>query len=258
MPSPVQHGPGRPSWGFPPLQRHQRRDLYHPGLPRPGTIRPRGFSPPRRFDLPPALRTRWVRCRSWGSCSPDPFERTGQRRVAAPLAPLRPRCSTVSNSEEYEVESSAASKALEPLRPGSTAVVPRSRSPLRSTSSPGCRRGFRPHWSPRTLESSASGRTMTRRTGIPGSSTSPETNGSSRDPQLPWGFRCIGRRSGAFRCSTPPSTGIPGRAGSFRGLPLRSPAAVARSVRPFHVTGLSKSHLLGQHSRRCRSISRSS
>jgi hypothetical protein len=128
-------------------------------------------------------------------------------------------------------------------------VVPRPASPLRSTSSPGCRRGFRPRWSPRTLEPSASGRTMMRQAGVPGSSTSPETSGSSRDPQLPWGFRCIGRRSGAFRCSTPPSTGMLGRAGSFRGLPLRPPAAVARSVRPFHVTGLSKSHLLGQQSR---------
>jgi len=33
-PSPVQHGPGRPSWGFPPLQRLQRRDR-HAGPPGP-------------------------------------------------------------------------------------------------------------------------------------------------------------------------------------------------------------------------------
>jgi len=44
-PSPVQHGPDRPSWGFPPLQRHRRRDPYVPGLPRPapsvlGVFRP--------------------------------------------------------------------------------------------------------------------------------------------------------------------------------------------------------------------------
>jgi hypothetical protein len=35
MPSPVLHGPGRPSWGFTPLQRHRRRDPHDPGLPHP-------------------------------------------------------------------------------------------------------------------------------------------------------------------------------------------------------------------------------
>jgi hypothetical protein len=157
----------------------------------PGTIRPRGFSPPRRFALPPALRTRWVRCRSWGSRSQRSFERKGRKRVAASLAPLRPRCSTVSNSEEYEVESSAASKALVPVRPGSTAVVPEPASPLRSASFPDRRRGFRPRWSPLVLPLSAPGRTMMRRAGTSGSSTDPETNGSTRDPQLPWGSCCI-------------------------------------------------------------------
>jgi len=33
-PSPVLPGPGRPSWGFPPLQRHRRRDR-HVGPPGP-------------------------------------------------------------------------------------------------------------------------------------------------------------------------------------------------------------------------------
>jgi hypothetical protein len=174
-----------------PLQRLQRRDPYDPGQPRPGTIRPRGFSPPRRVALPPTLRTRWVRCRSWGSRSQDSFERKGRKRVAASLAPLRPRCSTVSNSEEYEVESSAASKALVPVRSGSTAVVPEPASPLRSTSFPDRRRGFRPRWSPHALEPSASGRTMMRRVGTSGCSADPETNGSTRDPQLPWGSCCI-------------------------------------------------------------------
>jgi hypothetical protein len=137
------------------------------------------------------LRTRWVRCRSWGSRSQDSFERKGRKRVAASLAPLRPRCSTVSNSEEYEVESSAASKALVPVRSGSTAVVPEPASPLRSTSFPDRRRGFRPRWSPHALEPSASGRTMMRRVGTSGCSADPETNGSTRDPQLPWGSCCI-------------------------------------------------------------------
>jgi len=51
------------------------------------------------------------------------------RRVAAPLAPSRPRCSTASNSEEYEVESSAASKALELHLPWSHGRGSRARKP---------------------------------------------------------------------------------------------------------------------------------
>jgi hypothetical protein len=43
--------PGRPSWGFPPLQRHQRRDPYHPGLPRPAHSVP-GVSHPLDGLLP--------------------------------------------------------------------------------------------------------------------------------------------------------------------------------------------------------------
>jgi len=110
--------------------------------------------------------------------------------VAAPAAPLRLRCSTTSNSEEYEAESSADSKALEPARPGSAAAVPEPSSPLRSTSFPDRRRSFRSRSSPLTLEPSASGRTMTRRAGAPGCSTDPGTSGSARDPQLPWGSCC--------------------------------------------------------------------
>lgn len=53
-----------------------------------------------------------------------------------------------------------ASKTLEPARPSPTYVVPESSSPLRSTSFPSRRKGFRPRWSPRTLESSASGQAL--------------------------------------------------------------------------------------------------
>jgi hypothetical protein len=35
VPSPVLHGPVRPSWGSAPLQRHRRRDPHDPGLPHP-------------------------------------------------------------------------------------------------------------------------------------------------------------------------------------------------------------------------------
>jgi len=58
MPSPVHHGPDRPSWGFTPLQRHRQRDPYLPGLPHPAqsvlgvshpldgflSLRPRGLA----------------------------------------------------------------------------------------------------------------------------------------------------------------------------------------------------------------------
>jgi len=166
-------------------------------------------------------------------------------------APSRPRCSTTSNSEEYEVESSADSKALEPVRPGSTAVVPESPSPLRSTSFPVCRGDFHLRFSPRALEPSASGRTMTRRTGAPGCFTSPGTSGSTRDPQLPWGSCCI--RKTLWRLPMLDSNGHrhAHRSWEFSGFhPLETPGTVARAARPSHVTGLSKSHLLGQLTRR--------
>jgi hypothetical protein len=216
-----------------------------PGFASPGTFRPRGFSPPRRVLLPPALRTRWVRCRSWGSRSCSSFERRGREYVAALPASLRLRCSTASDSEEYEVESSADSKTLEPIRPGSTAVVPEPPSPLRSTSSSSRHGSFRPRSSPLALEPSASGRTMTLRAGAPGCSNSPRTGGSTRDPQLPWGFRCI--RKTLWR---PPMLDFgryrhTRRSWKFSGVrdPLQTPGPVARAARPSHVTGLSKNDL---------------
>jgi hypothetical protein len=150
-----------------------------PGLASPGTVRPRGFSPPRRFALPPALRTRWVRCRSWGSCFRRSFERIGRGASLHPLHPFVHGASQPRTLRNTRSESSAALKTLEPVRSGSTAVVPEPPSPLRSASFPVCRRGFRPRSSPHALESSASGRTMTHRTGAPGCFTSPETSGST-------------------------------------------------------------------------------
>jgi len=108
--------------------------------------------------------------------------------VAAPAASLRPWCSTASNSEEYEVESSTDSETLEPLRPGSMAMVPEPPSPLRSTSSPNRRGGFRSRSSPRSLEPSASGRTMTRRAGDPGSFNRSGNQRIYERPAAPLGF----------------------------------------------------------------------
>ena len=168
--------------------------------------------------------------------------------------PLRLRCSTASNSEEYEVESSADSEALEPSHPGSTAVVPRPLSPLRSTYIPGRRRGFHLCWSPHALESSASGRTMTRRTGAPGCLTSLGSGGSTRDPQLPWGSCCNRKtlwrlpvlysnrhrhahRSREFSGAEAPS-----------GLPPRLPAPFVPLMSPDY----QRATCLGQQSRRLR------
>jgi len=172
--------------------------------------------------------------------------------IAAPAAPSRPRCSTASYSEEYEVESSADSKALEPARSGSTAVVPEPPSPLRSTSSAGRRRGFRPRSSPRALESSTSGRTMTLRTGAPGSFTDLRTGGSTGDPQLPWGFCCFRKTLRRLPVLHSYRHRHARRSRKFSGnfSPLRTLGSVALAARPFRVTGLSKSILLGQLSRR--------
>ena len=169
-------------------------------------------------------------------------------------APLRLRCSTASNSEEYEVGSSADSKALEPIHPGSTAVVPESPSPLRSTS-PRDRRGcFRLRSFPLALFPGTSGRTMTLRIGAPGSFTSHEASGSTRDPQLPWGSCC--NPEDVLAPSGAPLRGHrhvhQSRKFSGARVPLRAFGSVSLAARPFRVTGLSKSHLLGQQSRRFR------
>jgi len=169
-------------------------------------------------------------------------------------ASFRLRCSTASNSEEYEVESSADSKTLEPLRPGSTAVVPEPPSPLRSTSFPDRRGGFRSRSSPHTLELSAPGRTMMRRAGVTGCFTDPETSGSTRDPQLPWGSCCIRKTFWRLPVCYSNRHRHAHRSRKFSGVrdPVQTPGTVTRAARPSRVTGLSKSRLFGQQSRRFR------
>jgi hypothetical protein len=60
-------------WGSFPLQRHQRRESTRPGLASPGTFRPRGFSPPRRFTPPSALRVCFTPLTPLGFCPPGVF-----------------------------------------------------------------------------------------------------------------------------------------------------------------------------------------
>jgi hypothetical protein len=150
-------------------------------------------------------------------------------------ASFRLRCSTASNSEEYEVESSADSKTLEPIRPGSTAVVPEPPSPLRSTSPPDRRSGFRRRSSPLVLRPSASGRTMTLRTRHPGVFDRSGSQRLSRDPQLPWGSCCI--RKTFWRLPVLHSNGHRHvhRSRKFEGarVPFKATGPVSRAVRPF-------------------------
>jgi hypothetical protein len=167
-------------------------------------------------------------------------------------APSCLRCSTASNSEEYEVESSADAKALEPFHPGPTAVVPEPPSPLRSTSFPDRRGSFRLRSSPRALPLSSSGRTMTSRASAPGCLTDPGTSGSTRDPQLPWGSYCIRKTLWRLPVLYSVEHRHARRSREFSGVrdPLRTPGTVSRAARPSRVTGLSKNSLLGQQSRR--------
>jgi hypothetical protein len=147
----------RPSWGFTPLWRHQPKRSGSPGFASPGTVRPRGFSPPRRVALSRASRTRWVRCRLWGSHSRSPFGRGG--RDASPRS-LRSFAHGAFQPRTLRNTRSQAPQARKHLSP--PALVPwpwsqDSREPLRSTSFPNRRRGFRPGSSPRTLRPSAAG-----------------------------------------------------------------------------------------------------
>jgi len=57
MPSPAMPGRVAPPGVSRPYSDISGR-IVRPGFSSPGTVRPRGFSPPRRFALPPALRTR--------------------------------------------------------------------------------------------------------------------------------------------------------------------------------------------------------
>jgi hypothetical protein len=74
---PRPHGRGLPSWGSAPLRRHGLAGPFLPGVASPGTCRPRGFSPPRRFP-PRSLCGLKGRCRPWGSCAhPRPIRSPG-------------------------------------------------------------------------------------------------------------------------------------------------------------------------------------
>jgi hypothetical protein len=62
-----------PSLGFLPLRRHRRKESTSPGLASPGTFRPRGFTPPRRFTPPSVLRVYFTPLAPLGFCPPGGF-----------------------------------------------------------------------------------------------------------------------------------------------------------------------------------------
>jgi hypothetical protein len=147
--------PGRPSWGFPPLQRRQRRDPYHPGMPRPA---PSVLGVSHPLDGLLSLRP----CGHARSAAAHGVLAVEALSDSGAVARCRARCvlssAVLCNLEPFghEVESAAVSNTLEPACPGPTAVVPEPRSPLRSTPSQDRRKSFRPRFpltqpSPRRL-----------------------------------------------------------------------------------------------------------
>jgi hypothetical protein len=178
-------------------------------------------------------------------------------RIAAPAASFHPCCSTASNSEEYEVESSTGSQMLEPARPGSTAVVPELPKPPSKHMAPEPSQGLSPPLFPSHalalgVRANTCVPTTTRRTGVSGCLASPGVGGSTRDPQLPWGSCCFRKtlRRLPMLHSRRHRHAHRSRKSSWARGPRQTPDAVARSERRFRVIELSKSHLLGQRSRR--------
>jgi len=149
LPSP---GPLRardhPSWGFAPLQRLASGGSVSPGFASPGTFRPRGLSPPRRLSPPLSSRAHDARCRSWGLRFAGSFERRGRDVLPRPRCPVPHGAFQSRPLRKMRSDAPRGSLHLSLARPGSTAVVPELGSPLRSTSSPGRRNGFRRCWSP--------------------------------------------------------------------------------------------------------------
>jgi hypothetical protein len=251
VPSPVLRGPGRPSWGFTPLQRHRRRDPHDPGLPHPARSVP-GVSHPLDgfFSLRPCGLAR-------SAAAPGvplaKLFRTGRPLcVAAPLHPLvygarQPR--TLRNTRS---ESSADSKMLEPALPWSHGRGSRAPESPSEHITPASSQRLSPPQSPLALEPSASGRTMTRRTRHHRVFRQCGNQRIYWRPAAPMGFSLI--RKTSWRLPVLYSCGYrhTRRSRMFSEVrdPRSPPGPVARAVRTTRVTRISKNHLLGQQSRR--------
>jgi hypothetical protein len=165
-PSPVLHGPDRPSWGFTPLQRLERRDRYA----RPPGQTPSVLGVSRPLDglisLAPCGHARSAAAHGvFARKALSDGQAVASRRIAAPSRPLRPfilgalQPRTLRNTRS---KAPRTPRRLSPFRPGSTAVVPEPPNPLRSASPPSRRGCFRIRWSPRALEPSASRQALSR------------------------------------------------------------------------------------------------
>jgi hypothetical protein len=144
MPSPVQQDRVAPPGVSRPFSDVRRRDPYVPGHPLARHCPSSGFLTPSTGCSPSGLADTLGPLPLLGFLLWTPFRAERPWCIAAPLRPfvhgaLQPR--TLRNTRS---ESSADLKTLEPIRPGRTAVFPGLPSPLRSTSSKGRRRDFRP------------------------------------------------------------------------------------------------------------------
>jgi len=81
-------GPDRPSWGFTPLQRLQRRDPYHPGPPRTRHHPSSGFLTPSTVCSPLRLADTLGPLPLMGFSPTWLFRAVRPRRIAAPLMPF--------------------------------------------------------------------------------------------------------------------------------------------------------------------------
>jgi hypothetical protein len=178
---------------------------------------------------------------------------------------LRPLCPFVRGALQPRTLRNTRSKAPQtPRHLSPPDLVPRTwfqslRAPYGAHHSRADTRAFAPagplaRLSPRRLGERFYTQAATRRTGAPGCLTDSETNGSTRDPQLPWGSCCIRKTLWRLPVLYSVRHRHARRSRKFSGAfdPQKTPGTVARTARPFRVTGLSKSHLLGQRSRRFR------
>jgi hypothetical protein len=120
MPLAARRAASRPRplpWGSCPLQRHQLWESTCPGLASPGTFRPRGFSPPRRFAPPSALRVCFAPLAPLGFRPPGVFPPKKppppRRRAACPLD-VRSQIPTVMTRRSRAPPTRAASIASKP------------------------------------------------------------------------------------------------------------------------------------------------
>jgi hypothetical protein len=117
-------------WGSCPLRRHQHWESTHPGFASPGTFRPRGFSPPRRFTPPSALRV------CFAPLAPMGFHPPGVFPPKKPPSPLRRKLALLTFVPRQPTVMTRRNRAP-PTRAAS--IAPKPSCAFRALSSPGVR-----------------------------------------------------------------------------------------------------------------------